>query len=403
MKASYIIGIGILLIVLVGGVLAAFQYFAVGRENRPLVPTAQKVADAVREALPDTTSEAAVPYRVETVAENLYVPWSIVFTSETRILVTERSGAVREIRNGSLNAKPLLTISGISEQSEEGLMGMTLHPDYETNKTVYLAYAYGKDDGLAVRVASYQDEGSELTSPKTIIDDLPAAQNHAGTRLRFGPDGKLYITTGDATDRQIAQQMESLGGKILRLNADGSIPSDNPFPNSPVYTLGHRNPQGIDWHPESGTMYETEHGPSLFDGPAGGDEVNVIVAGKNYGWPIVSHERNQDGLVTPVVLYTPAVAPASGMFYSGKLFPQFKHDFLFGGLRGEGIYRVQVDEANSARVVGYDKLEGVEVGRVRDIAEGPDGSIYFSTSNRDGRGNVNAGDDKLLRLVPQSP
>jgi glucose/arabinose dehydrogenase len=245
-----------------------------------------------------------------------------------------------------------------------------------------------------------KDNISVLVVDKVIFDDIPAAVYHDGGRMRFGWDKKLYVTTGDATVKANAQQTDSVSGKILRLNADGTIPTDNPFYPSPVYSLGHRNPQGLDWYPESRVLWETEHGPSGNDGPLGGDEVNVIEQGENYGWPLVSHTESREGLISPKIVFTPAIAPASGMFYTGKVFPQLKNSFLFGGLKGEGIYQVVVDAKAASQVVSYGKLDGVSVGRVRDVVQAPDGLIYFSTSNTDGRGKPREGDDKILRLAP---
>ena len=178
------------------------------------------------------------------------------------------------------------------------------------SRFVYLAYAYDSPDGPRVRVSRFRDDGASLSGRTVIIEGIPAARNHAGCRIRFGPDGKLYVTTGDATDRKIAQDLKSLGGKTLRLNPDGSIPADNPFPGSPVFSYGHRNAQGIDWDPRTGLQYQTEHGPSGFDGPGGGDEVNLVETGKNYGWPVVHHRESAAGMVSPLLEYTPAVAPA---------------------------------------------------------------------------------------------
>lgn len=347
----------------------------------------------------EKSSAAPVDYQVESFVENLNVPWSVVFTSPTRALVTERPGRVRVIENGKLLAQPIKVLN-VSNQSEEGLMGMTLDPNYQQNKYLYLCYAY-VDGGVFDQVVRLTDKGHELAEEKIIINKIPAAEFHAGCRLRFSPDGKLFISTGDARQRQLPQDLNSVAGKILRLNADGSIPSDNPFGNSPVYSYGHRNSQGFDWNPISGIMVATEHGPSGVDGPGGGDELNIIEPGQNYGWPIVSHRQSKEGMVSPLLGWTPAIAPASGMFYTGTVFPQFTNNFFFGMLRGAGISRVVFDLNNPEAVVSYEKLPGVDVGRVRDIVQGPDGLLYFTTSNRDGRGTVYPNDDHIYRLVPK--
>ncbi len=340
-----------------------------------------------------------VKYEVKIVAEDLYVPWSIVFTDDERMLVTERNGKLRVIQNGKLQEKPLKVFDEVSSGGEEGLMGLTLDPDYRINKFLYLSYAYDNGDELKVKVVRFKDEGDKLSDEKTIIDNIPAERYHAGCRLRFGPDGKLYITTGDAGERKLAQNINNLYGKILRVNSDGTIPEDNPFPGNPVWSYGHRNPQGIDWYPGTGILFSTEHGPSGFDGPGGGDEVNIIVKGGNYGWPEVSHDESKEGMISPVLVYTPAIAPASGMFYNSDSIPQFKNNFFFGCLRGSGIMRVTVDNKDPTKIVSDGMISEIDFGRIRDIAEGPDGAIYFSTSNRDGRGSVREGDDKIYKIV----
>jgi glucose/arabinose dehydrogenase len=348
------------------------------------------------------TADGAVKFRVETVVSNLQVPWSIVFAPDGRIFFTERPGRVRVIENGRLRPEPLAVISDVEARSESGLMGMTLHPQFASNHFIYLAYAYNSSNGQRDRVVRYRETGAGLTDRKLIIEDIPAAQFHAGCRLRFGPDGKLYVTTGEATQKEIAQKLDSLGGKILRLNDDGTIPSDNPFAGQKdarpeIWVYGNRNPQGIDWQPGTNIMFETEHGPSGGDAPGGGDEVNIIEKGKNYGWPIIHHTQSREGLESPLLEYTPAVAPASGMFYRGSTFPQFRGNFFFGCLRGQTIIRVVLD---GKRVVSQERLLEKQYGRIRDVAEGPDGAIYFSTSNRDGRGSPADEDDRILRLVP---
>ena len=280
-------------------------------------------------------------------------------------------------------------------------MGMVLDPEFTLNGKIYVCMAYSSENTLFDKVVQMKYEKNSLEQEKVLIDKIPAAQFHAGCRLGFGPDKMLYITTGDATDKEIAQDKASLGGKILRISSDGSIPSDNPIKNSPIYSLGHRNPQGIDWDPVSGNLFSTEHGPSVFDGPAGGDEINFIQKGENYGWPIVSHEKSKDGLVSPLAVFTPAVAPASGMFYKGDMFPQFKNHFLVGLLKGEGILDVTLS-SDRMQIASYQKIPDITFGRIREIAESPDGAIYFTTSNRDGRGKINAGDDMIYKIVPKN-
>lgn len=362
------------------------------------------VSNAPDSSAPSAALESTpqpVDYQIETVARDLFVPWSLVFTNPTRLLVSERSGAIRVIENGELATKPLITFTNVSSKSEEGLMGLAKDPDYETNRYIYACYAYETSSGLQDRVVRLVDEGSIIREDQIILDGIPAAAFHAGCALAFGPDNKLYITTGDATDKHIAQDLSSLGGKILRLNSDGTIPVDNPFPDSPIYSYGHRNPQGLAWHPRTKALYATEHGPSGFDGTGGGDEINLIKAGVNYGWPLVSHEKNEEGLEAPLTTFTPAEAPASAAFYTGVIFPQFTNTLFFGALRGVGLVSVTIDAGNPALITRIEKLN-IAVGRVRAVIEGPDGYIYFTSSNRDGRGKINAGDDKVYRLVPKS-
>lgn len=349
----------------------------------------------------ESSSNKEVSFKVETAVSGLQVPWSIAWSTDGRMFFTERPGRVRVVANGQLRPQPLISVSDVEPSGESGLMSLALHPQFADNHFIYLSYAY-KAESQLVRVVRYRETDTGLTDGKIIIENIPAAQFHAGCRLRFGPDGKLYITTGDATERPLAQKLDSLAGKTLRLNDDGTIPSDNPFVGQgnarpEIWTLGHRNAQGMDWQPGTNLMFQTEHGPSGFDGPGGGDEVNVVERGKNYGWPTIHHRETRDGLESPLLEYTPAVAPASGMFYRGNSFPQFKGNFFFGCLRGERIIRVVLD---GRRVISQEALLQGKYGRIRDVAEGPDGAIYFSTSNQDGRGKPAGDDDRIIRLVP---
>ena len=354
---------------------------------------------------PIVTTEQA-KYRIETVAANLEVPWSIVFAPDGRIFFTERPGRLRVIENGQLRQASLFTVSDVEPSGESGLMGMTLHPDFAKNHFLYLAYAYRTGGDQRVKIVRYRETGETLVEPKIIIENIPAARYHAGTRLIFGADDKLYITTGDATNQSQAQELDKIGGKTLRLNDDGTIPPDNPFVNRPdtrpeIWSYGHRNAQGMIFQPESGLMFQTEHGPSIIDGVSlfkrrGGDEVNIVERGKNYGWAKISHEMQREGMETPIIEYSPAVAPASAMFYSGKLFPEWKGNLFFGALKGEAIIRLALD---GRKVAAQERLFEKTYGRIREMAEAPDGSIYFSTSNRDGRGDAKAEDDRILRII----
>ena len=349
----------------------------------------------------ETSAQTNVRFKVETVVGGLEVPWSIVWAPDGRMIFTERPGRVRVFEKGALNPKPLFVVPDIEEKGESGLMSVALHPQFSSNHFVYLSYAY-TSGSVRVRVVRYREAPEGFVDRKVIIEDLPAAQFHAGCRIRFGPDGKLYVTTGDATQRDLAQKLDSLAGKTLRLNDDGTVPQDNPFVGQEharpeIWSLGHRNAQGMDWQPGSNLMFQTEHGPSGFDGPGGGDEVNIVERGKNYGWPIIHHTQRKEGLESPLLEYTPACAPASGVFYRGSAFPKFKGNFFFGCLRGERLIRVELD---GRKVVSQEDLVK-DYGRIRDVAEGPNGYLYFSTSNKDGRGKPATDDDRIMRLVPQ--
>ncbi len=383
----------VLTVIAVAGLGLTFVWLN-GSSSAPVVSPATKRSI--------TQAKTNVNINVQEIASGLEVPWSIVFTGPKRMLVSERVGRIRVVQNNVLKDKPLFTFDEVSSTAEEGLMGLAIDPEYVSNKYMYACLAYEKSGVLFDKIVKLKDKGASANIVTTIFDRIPAAKFHAGCRIRFGPDNKLYITTGDATDRSIAQELGSLGGKVLRINADGSIPIDNPDPTSAIWSLGHRNPQGIDWHPTTNALLLSEHGPSGFDGPGGGDEINQIIKGENYGWPTVSHEQTDPRFATPLAVFTPAIAPASGSFYSSSVMPQFTNHFLVGALRGEGIYDLELSNNTPHQIVAQRKIpESSQLGRVREVVTGPDGYIYFTTSNRDGRGDPADNDDRILRLLPK--
>lgn len=347
-------------------------------------------------------SQDIVKFRAEVVASGLEVPWAFAWLPNGNMLFTERRGRVRTIESGKLRPEPVYTVPDVEPSGESGLMDISVHPSFASNGFVYLAYSYDQD-GRHVKVVRYKFANNSFSEPKVIIEGVPGAPNHAGMRARFGPDGKLYVTAGDATDWDLAQRLDSLAGKTLRLNDDGSVPPDNPFAKEPgarpeIWSYGHRNAQGLAWQPGTGLMFQTEHGPSSFEGKgSGGDEVNIVEAGQNLGWPVIHHNEKREGMISPLLEYSPACAPASAMFYNGPHFPAWRGNFFFGCLRGARIIRVVLD---GRRVVKQENILAGVYGRIREMAEGPDGYAYFSTSNRDGRGRPAADDDRIIRLVP---
>jgi glucose/arabinose dehydrogenase len=340
------------------------------------------------------TTTDGVRFTVETVVTNLEVPWSFTFGPDGRLFVTERPGRVRIVDLASGRSGLALTLDDVFAQGEAGLLGLALDPDFAQNRLVYLYYSARMQTGGAVnRVVRYREAGSTLGERVVLLDNIPAAAIHDGGRLRFGPDGLLYMTAGDAANQALAQDLGSLAGKILRLNRDGSTPRTNPF-SSPIYSYGHRNPQGIDWHPTTGDLWASEHGN------IGNDEINVIDAGANFGWPTIQGNQSMAGMRTPVSFYNPAIAPSGASFYRGQRFPRFANNLFVATLRGTHLRRLTIDVDSPRRIAAEERLLVDTFGRLREVVSGPDGLLYVATNNRDGRGAPASGDDRILRLVP---
>ena len=352
------------------------------------------------------------PYRVVTVADGLQNPWSIAFLPGGDILVTERPGRLRVIRDGQLLPDPVEGVPEVRAQGQGGLMEIVLHPDFETNRLIYMSIAKPNADGsqstTAVVRARY--EGNRLENLEEIFEAQAWSNTtgHYGARLAFDSDGYLWVTVGDrmappsleGATRHAAQDPSNHQGTVVRLHDDGRVPEDNPFVGRPdalpeIWSYGHRNLQGLAIHPETGDIWETEHGPQ------GGDELNLILPERNYGWPVIGygvnygggiiHEGTQkEGMEQPVNYWVPSIATSGLMIYSGDRFPDWRGSIFAGGLAGSYIERLTM---NGREVVGKERIvDGI--GRIRDIKQGPDGFIYVAI---DGRG---AGTTSVVRLEP---
>lgn len=318
-------------------------------------------------------------------AEGLEVPWDVVFLPDGRLLVTERPGRLRVLDpDGTLHTLAL-PVADTRAVGEAGLLGLTLHPGFDRNNLLYLYRTYARGSRLINRVERYVLQGTELALDQVIVDDIPGARNHNGGRIAFGPDGYLYIATGDAGEPRLAQDTGSLAGKVLRVTDEGAVPEDNPFGNA-VYSYGHRNPQGLTWDAE-GRLWSTEHGRS--GARSGLDEVNRIVRGGNYGWPASEGDHVAPGTTGPAVHSgaNTTWAPSGAAYAHGSIF--------FAGLRGEALYEAVLDgdQVREIRV----HLKG-QYGRIRAARAGPNEELYITTSNRDGRGTLRPGDDRIIRI-----
>jgi glucose/arabinose dehydrogenase len=373
---KFIIALGVIIIIFVG--FLGRRFF----NQSPLAPES-----GVKQAKLDLSGETSF---FTVVAENLEVPWGLVFLPDKSLLVTERTGRLRLIdSNGRLQSEPVAVLEKVREIGEGGLLGITLHPDFSNNNFVYLYYTYQENEGETLnRVVRMTYQGKQLGDEKTIIDGIPGASNHNGGRIKFGPDGYLYVTTGDTGNSSLAQDINSLAGKILRVTDQGQMVADNPFGNL-VYSYGHRNPQGLTWD-NLGRLWATEHGRSGV--LSGFDELNLIEKGKNYGWPEIQGDEKKEGMETPKLHSgsTTTWAPSGLAFVNNSLF--------FGGLRGQTLYEAVIE---GEKLTLKEHFKG-QFGRLREVVLGPDGYLYVSTSNKDGRGNPVSPDDRIIKINSQN-
>ncbi len=334
------------------------------------------------------------PIRVVPVIRDLVSPWSMTFLPDGDMLITERVGRLRLVRNGSLHPDPIAGVPAVFARNQGGLLDVALHPKFAENQLVYFTYATSGDRGNTAALGRGRLQGHALTGVEQLfVADAwsRTEERHFGSRLAFAVDGTLFMTVGESNDRHRAQNTFDHAGKVLRLNDDGTVPADNPFVERAdvrpeIYSFGHRNPQAVTRHPTTGAIWATEHGPR------GGDELNLVLPGRNYGWPVVtfgreysgemiSPETSRTGLEPPVVQWTPSIALSGMNFYTGERFPTWRGDLLVSGLGGLRLERVRVNNG-----VG-EKQETLltDLGlRLRDVREGPDGFVYVITDGTAG-------------------
>ncbi len=339
-------------------------------------------------------------FRVTTITRGLEHPWGLAFLPDGAMLVTERPGRLRLIREGVLDPVPIAGVPAVAASGQGGLLDVVLHPEFVRTRLVYLSYAGKGRGGAGTEVARARLTDGRLEGLETIFAVEPKSRGgrHFGSRLAFGAEGHLYITTGERGDSERSQDLADAAGSIVRLTADGGVPDDNPFlgradARPEIFSYGHRNPQGLARHPVSDRIWAVEHGPR------GGDEVNVIRAGANYGWPVITFGVSyigvpigegtaKPGMAQPVTYWDPSISPSGMAFYTGEAFPAWRGNLFVGALSGEVLVRLELD---GERVVHEERLLQALGTRIRDVRQGPDGRLYLLTDESDGA---------LLRLDP---
>ncbi len=335
--------------------------------------------------LPDATIKDAV------LTQGLSYPWEILWGPSNKLWITERGGKISTVDPTTGTATLMFTIVEVVSQGEGGLLGMVLHPDFNTTPEVFVAYNYLKSGTYTEKIVKFTYNGTTLTNPVILLDNISASNIHNGCRLAISPDKKLYISTGDASVNTRAQDKSSLSGKILRINLDGTIPADNPTPGSPVWSFGHRNPQGLVF--VGNTLYSSEHGNTT------DDEINIIQKNRNFGWPNVEGACGSgsestfcsiNNVAEPIYSWTPTIAPSGIDYYNNDAIPQWKNSLLLAVLKDSELLQLKLTAAG-------DKTDAVNVfykstyGRMRDVCVAPDGKVYIITSN--------GSNDKIIKVT----
>lgn len=341
----------------------------------------------------DVTRSAKATYRLATLSRDLEQPWAIAFLPDGRLLITERPGRLRLFSNGRLERTPLAGVPKVYASNQGGLLDVCLHPEFVRNRVLYLSYSAEGAGGAATVVARAEFADGGLRNVTPIFEALPRTSGglHFGSRIAFDRDGLMYVTTGERYQMRRAQDLGDLGGKVIRLRDDGSVPSDNPFvgragARPEIFTYGHRNPQGLAMNPDTGRMWLVEHGPR------GGDELNLLIAGANYGWPLATHgidysgakisdHKSLPGLQDPVRVWVPSISPSGLCFYTGQRFPGWRGSVFTGALSNEALFRIELD---GERYRGEERLLVERLPYIRDVRQGPDGLLYLVTHVNDG-------------------
>lgn len=355
--------------------------------------------------LPEPPNIQVTPY-----ATGLEVVWSLEFAPDGRLFIAERPGRIRIVSpSGDLDPTPWMTFNTVNEL-EEGLLGLALDPDFPNEPWVYAFHAVPSGQSCVNRVSRFREVNGrgDPSSGQVLIDGLPCFTTHNGGRIRFGPDGMLYITVGEIRQPMRAQDIDDVAGKVLRLTRDGRIPEDNPWPGNPAWAYGVRNPHGLAFRPSDGALFMSDNGPSgEWAGIGARDELVIIEKGLNYGWPLVIGAPGLEEYEDPLLVWNPALAPGDLVFYDGDLMPELRGDLFYSSLSGQALVRIRFqDPQQPDRVTAIERwfragVRGESMyGRLRGLAVGPDGALYVGTGNHDGRAPLREGDDRVLRIAP---